>query len=84
MTYGITVGCLWNAYGIPMGYLWDAYGMHMGCPWDTRFTIWGDYKSLIAVNGEIFFLLWSCGLGPMGNLWDHAAAMWHLWETISP
>ena len=52
--------------------------------WDCSIASMGDYKSLTAVYGDIYVLLWGCGLRPMGNLWDHAAAVWHLWETISP
>ena len=97
MPIGMPMGCLWDAYGMHMGCLWDAYGIPMGYLWDA-YVIWdaygmpvgyqvyhlGSYKFLIAVYGETYFLLWGCGLGPMGNLGDHAAAVWHVWETISP
>ena len=35
--------------------------------WDCSMASMGDYKSLSAVYGEIYFLLWGCGLRPMGN-----------------
>ena len=98
-TYGIPMGCLWDTYGMPMGYLWDAYRMPMGCIWDTSvyvclwdvLTIYGDLwccrftlSFCSVVYGEVYVILWVCGQIPMGNLCDHAAAVWHLWETIRP
>ena len=65
---------LWDGSMASMGsfdYLWGFMLLqiytYMICLdlWDCSVASMGDYKSLIGVYGEIYVLLWGCGLRPM-------------------